>query len=347
MNKQHTPLETDSIIKRICRLLGIIGCLIAGLCLALVLIIFGPSLSSPSSTTVSSNPTADTTAFWKPADVEAIPDSKQKELILYGKDLIVHTAAYLGPNGSVSKQTNGMNCQNCHLDAGTKVWGNNYGSVFATYPKYRARSGTQENIIKRINDCVERSLNGTALDTQSKEMLAIKAYIEYIGKDVPKGAKTKGSGIKELPFLDRPIDPLNGKKLYVEKCQRCHQANGEGQLTSTQTEYTYPPLWGEHSYNIGAGLFRMSRFAGYIKYNMPQGASFKIPQLSDAEAWDIAAYVNSQQRPSKDLSADWPKISEKPVDHPFGPYADAFSEQQHKYGPYQPIDDFKKSVAKK
>lgn len=82
--------------------------------------------------------------------------------------------------------TNGMNCQNCHLDAGTKVWGNNYGSVFSTYPKYRPRSGKEEDIYKRINDCFERSLNGKALALNSKEMQAIKAYIEYVGKDVKK-----------------------------------------------------------------------------------------------------------------------------------------------------------------
>jgi thiosulfate dehydrogenase len=28
---------------------------------------------------------------------------------------------------------------------------------------------------------------------------------------------------------------------------------------------------------------------------------------------------------------------EKPVDAPYGPYADGFSEQQHKYGPFAPI----------
>jgi len=76
---------------------------------------------------------------------------------------------------------------------------------------------------------------------------------------------------------------------------------------------------------------------------MPQGATYQNPQLTDEEAWDIAAFVNSQPRPSKDLSKDWPKISEKPVDHPFGPYADMFTEQQHKFGPFQPIKDEQKN----
>ena len=71
---------------------------------------------------------------------------------------------------------------------------------------------------------------------------------------------------------------------------------------------------------------------------MPQGATWDNPQLTDEEAWDVAAYINSQQRPDRDLSNDWPKITGKPVDHPFGPYADEFTEQQHKYGPFQPIE---------
>jgi thiosulfate dehydrogenase len=75
---------------------------------------------------------------------------------------------------------------------------------------------------------------------------------------------------------------------------------------------------------------------------MPQGASYENPQLTDEEAWDIAAYVESLERPSKDLSKDWPKIAKKPVDHPFGPFADQFSEKQHKYGPFKPIKKEKK-----
>ena len=49
------------------------------------------------------------------------------------------------------------------------------------------------------------------------------------------------------------------------------------------------------------------------------------------------------ERPVKDLSKDWPKISGKPIDHPFGPYSDSFSENQHKFGPFKPIEDFRKA----
>ncbi len=52
----------------------------------------------------------------------------------------------------------------------------------------------------------------------------------------------------------------------------------------------------------------------------------------------MAAFINSQTRPHKNEPKNWPDISKKPVDHPFGPYADTFPAQQHKYGPYQMIE---------
>ncbi|MBL7723992.1 MAG: c-type cytochrome [Chitinophagaceae bacterium] len=263
---------------------------------------------------------------------------EEREKVVYGEDIVANTARYFGPHGSVAQITNGMNCQNCHLNAGKKNWGNNYSAVFSTYPKFRDRSGSMESIYKRVSDCFERSLNGSAPDSNSKEYQAIYAYIKWLGKDVKKGEKPVGSGIDKLTFLDRAADPLKGKDVYTAQCKSCHGENGEGQLSLNGKSYDYPPLWGEHSYNNGAGLFRLSNFAGYIKSNMPfNQSSHANPKLSTEEAWDVAAYVNSRPRPAKDLSKDWPDISKKPFDHPFGPYADGFTETQHKFGPYQPI----------
>ena len=115
--------------------------------------------------------------LWQAPDTLEIVNEANAEQIFYGRSLIKNTSLYLGPNGSVAHSSNGMNCQNCHLDAGTKAFGNNYSGVASTYPKFRERSGAMENIYKRVNDCFERSLNGQELDTLGKEMQAIKAYI--------------------------------------------------------------------------------------------------------------------------------------------------------------------------
>jgi len=265
-------------------------------------------------------------------------EGEERKLVIYGEELIAHTARYLGPNGSVAPITNGMNCQNCHLTGGRKSWGNNYGGVAANYPKFRDRSGSIETVYKRVSDCMERSLNGKSLDSTTREMKAMMAYIKWVGNEVPKDSTPKGTGIAPPHYLDRAASPSNGSTVYTAKCQSCHGANGEGVLAADGKEYTYPPLWGEHSYNTGAGLFRLSRFAGYVRDNMPFNQStHQNPALTDEECWDVAAFVNSQPRPVKDLSGDWPNIAKKPIDHPFGPYADGFNEQQHKYGPWPPI----------
>ncbi|MCM0041632.1 MAG: c-type cytochrome [Algoriphagus sp.] len=285
----------------------------------------------------------DPASLWHAPDFALIDQEPNSEDLHYGKELVVNTAEYLGPKGKVLAMSNGMNCQNCHLKAGTVPFGNNYGAVAATYPKFRARSGTEEDIQKRINDCFERSLNGKALERNSKEMKAMVAYINWVGKDVPKGEIPAGSGIYEVPLLDRAADPAKGKIVYENQCASCHQAGGKGMAKADGSGYVYPPLWGEASYNHGAGLYRITRFAGYVKANMPLGATFESPILSDEDAWDVAAYVNSMERPKKDLSKDWPDISKKPMDHPFGPFSDEFTEEQHKFGPFKPIKAAKSS----
>lgn len=274
---------------------------------------------------------------WQPPDSTSIPSNAEGDLIRYGRELIAHTALFLGPNGKVKAISNGMNCQNCHLKAGTVPFGNNYGAAASKYPVFRARSGTIEVFEKRVNDCIERSLNGEKLDPESREMKAMVAYIKWVGKDVKKGESPKGFGLPDLPLPDRPADPVQGKMVYTAYCGRCHGETGEGIMAENGLEYLYPPVFGNHSYNIGAGLFRLSRFAGFVKANMPYGVSYENPFLTDGEAWDVAAYVNSMPRPVKDFSMDWPDISKKPFDHPFGPFSDGFSEEQHKYGPFKPI----------
>lgn len=269
--------------------------------------------------------------------LDPIKDKSEREMVEYGQELITYTSVYLGPNGSIKNISNGMNCQNCHLDAGKKPDGNNFSAVYANYPLFRERSGAVESIYKRVSDCFQRSLNGIAPDSNSREFQAIQAYIKWLGKDVKKGTHPTGSGIKKLKYLDRAADPEKGKRVYLAQCASCHGANGEGQMNPENNGYSYPPLWGKHSYNDGAGLYRLSNFAGFVHSNMPFKQANHDHILSSEEAWDIAAFVNSQPRPSFNTPSDWPHLVAKPVDYPFGPYMDSFSEKQHKYGPYQPI----------
>lgn len=271
-------------------------------------------------------------------DTSEIRQSPQADLIRYGRELVANTRKYLGPAGIVAQISNQLNCQNCHLEAGTKAaaYSVNFLGVAANYPLYRYRSGMMETIQFRINDCMMRSMNGKSLDTAGREMKAIVAYILWVGKDVPAKIKPINSQIEQLPYLQRAADTINGKSIYTAKCQLCHGINGNGGYSVDSAIY-YPPLWGAGSYNTGAGMYRLSSLAGFVKNNMPFGVNHGQSQLSNEECWDVAAFINSRPRPYKSFPYDWPDISKKAIDYPFGPYADGFSELQHKYGPFEPI----------
>ena len=284
--------------------------------------------------------------LWSAPDSNFIPDGDAGRLIRYGKLIIRHTSRFFGTAGSVGHLANNMNCGNCHLEAGTKPWAGNFGSVASLYPRFSDRKGSFETINQRIIDCFERSMNGEAPDSNSREMIAMNAYIEWIGKDVEKGKKPVGAGLEQLAYLNRPADTALGKTVYARKCSSCHGTRGEGLANEVAAGYKYPPLWGMASYNTAAGLYRLSKFAGFIKDNMPFGADYKNEQLSTEEAWDLAAFVNSQPRPVRKFKNDWPIITLKPVDLPEGPFSDSFPSSQHKFGPFAPIAKYKDHFGK-
>ena len=143
-------------------------------------------------------------------------------------------------------------------------------------------------------------------------------------------------------FLDEPANPQKGIIVFQQQCVSCHGKDGQGKMNPQSSMYEYPPLWGMHSYNDGAGLYQISKLAGFIKNNMPNTVNYHKPALTNQEAWDIAAYINAQPRPHIDKSKDWPAVASKPFDYPTGPYLDTFSEHQHKFGPFKPIQLFYK-----
>ena len=58
------------------------------------------------------------------------------------------------------------------------------------------------------------------------------------------------------------------------------------------------PLWGPDSWNDGAGAARIYTLAGMIRYAMPY---LNPGSLTDEEAQQIAAFINSMPRPEYPL----------------------------------------------
>lgn len=274
-------------------------------------------------------------------DTTLIPNDQFGEAVRYGRELMLNTAYYIGPDGINGKYTgNKMNCTNCHQDAGTKLYSFNLLSSHANYPQYRAREGKVLTLAERVNNCVTRPHNGRPLPLDGKEMVAFLSYFKWINGFV-RGAKDfKGEKNLAVSFPDAAADPGRGKTLFLENCARCHGNNGEGQMRFDSVTYTYPPLWGKNAYQPGSSMHRVIKQAQWLKANMPYDkATADRPFLTDEEALDIAAFVNDDEmhvRPEV-KSFDYPHIAEKAIDYDRGPFVDSFPATQHKYGPFKPI----------
>jgi len=223
-----------------------------------------------------------------PADIPAGPLGVS---IRRGRALLEHTRDSLPKNVG-----NGLRCSSCHLDVGTRRNVMPWVGVAARFPQYRARSGRVIDLEERIGDCFERSLNGSSPPYDSPEMRDMIAYMAWLSRGTPMGRETEGQGVPPLA----PVKPdlAAGRRTFVAECARCHGEDGQG-LVPPAT-----PLWGDQSYNIGAGMARLRTAAAFIRAGMPLD---RPNTLTPDQAYNVAAYVNSHARPDhKGKENDWP-----------------------------------------
>lgn len=260
-------------------------------------------------------------------------DNPEGEMAGYGEKLIKNTYDYFY-DGEV-KIGNKLACSSCHLNGGTKAFAAPYVGLTNVFPTYIGRENKVESLEERINGCFERSMNGRAIPENSKEMRAIITYIKNISVNTVNKGRLAGQGFIKMDIPNRAADLKHGQLVFENKCTSCHGKDGQGLLQTAGKGYQYPPLWGKDSYNDGAGMARLLTATRFIKANMPLGATYDAPQLKDDEAYDVAAYINSFDRPQKtNKQLDYPNLSKKPKDSPYPPYADNVSIEQHKLGPF-------------
>lgn len=282
-------------------------------------------------------------------DVSKLPDDHYGRLARYGKELTDRTYAHIGPqakNPAMRYAGNNLACSSCHQASATKAFAMPWVGVHASFPQYRAREDEVSTVEERINGCMERSMAGKPLPLDSTEMKAFMTYIHFLSKDVPTGAKVEGQGLPPFKAPNRRADTVAGGQVYAAMCAVCHGTEGQGLRTGAPGEgYTFPPLWGADSFNNGAGMGRLLFASAFIKTNMPLGAQHGQPQLSDDEAYDVAAFMLSRPRPQKaNLERDFPARWNKPVDAAFPPYVDGAPADQHKFGPFAPLQENMKQL---
>lgn len=238
-------------------------------------------------------------------------ETANPDQVIYGMRLMTETKALLPDNVG-----NGLNCSSCHLNGGTVAKASPFVGVAAQFPRYAARAGREIDLQDRINGCFKRSMNGKPVPKKSKEMQAMVAYFKWMNNGYKMDEKIPGRGIGKIDNSIIP-DPKNGKKIYEAQCAVCHGSNGQG-VQKPDGSYIFPAVWGEDSFNIGAGMARTYTAAAFIKSNMPMGHSTKFPLghggLSDQEAVDVAEYFSHIKRPDfPEKVNDWPN-GEKPKD---------------------------------
>jgi thiosulfate dehydrogenase len=280
-------------------------------------------------------------AEWTPPDIRTLGEDPFSKLVKYGHALMVDTANQIGPSVSDPAKRlsgNNLNCESCHLKAGTQPYSMPLTGVWGQFPQYRGREGEVGTLEQRINGCMDRSMNGRALPLDGPEMKAFLAYMKWLSTGIPDGAKLTGAGTMGVKAPDRAVDLAHGEQVFAQTCAACHGEDGLGKRAATGNGYQFPPLWGPDSYNDGAGMTRVLTSAAFVRHNMPFGTTFDAPVLTDADAYDVAGYINSKDRPVKTgLDKDFPKLLQKSADTPYGPYVDSFPPQQHKFGPFGPI----------
>jgi len=278
---------------------------------------------------------------WTPPDIKSVGDDAFGKLVKYGYALMTDTASQIGPqvdDPQMRYSGNNLTCQNCHLKAGTQPYSMPLTGVWGQFPQYRGREGEVGTLEDRINGCLERSMNGRALPLGSREMKAFLAFTKWVSTGIPDGAKLTGAGAMSVKEPGRAADLAHGGEVYAQVCATCHGQDGQGQRAESGRGYRFPPLWGPDTYNNGAGMARLLSAAAFIKHNMPFGTTYASAVLSDEDAYDVAAFINSAERPQRaNLDKDFPNRLQKPVDTAYGPYADDFPPAQHKLGPFDPI----------
>ncbi len=244
------------------------------------------------------------TKFVTPRLADLLASANASELI-YGLRLMNETHALLSTE--VGAQ---LTCSNCHANGGTVANGSPYVGVSAQFPLYMARPGREIDFPERLNGCFRRSMNGSPLPRDSREMRAMVAYVDWMSANVHKGESIPGRGNGKVNEALVP-DAVNGKRIYEEQCAVCHGSRGQG-LRRSDGSIAIPALWGDASYNIGAGMARTYTAAAFVRSNMPIAASLEFPLgqggLSEQQAVDVAEYFTHMPRPDfADKIKDWPK----------------------------------------
>ena len=250
-----------------------------------------PALSSgpnPSPATPAA-PDDQLAALFQPPSEHAMPTNEFGQVVSLGRAIFTNTERYAGEyNGSTN-----LNCSSCHLDAGRLAHSSPLWAAFVSYPAYRNKDKKVNTFAARVQGCFQYSMNGTAPPLGDPVLIALDSYAYWLATGAKIDPNMTGRGYPKVPTPTLPRDYARGQQVFEQHCALCHGADGAGQ-SDAAGQPTFPALWGEKSFNWGAGMASLKNASGFIKANMPLGLA---GTLSDQQAWDVATFINSHERP--------------------------------------------------
>jgi len=234
-----------------------------------------------------------------PLTEKTLDDSKLSQEIRRGFKLFTNT-----PTEAPRFAPGGMSCTNCHMNAGQRERSMPLVDVAGMFPEYNRRSGRLYSLGDRITDCFLRSENATAgqiaadqlPNPSSPEVLAISAYLTWLARGAAVGKNPTWRGQNAIASSAlipvEKLDTAKGEAIYMDRCVTCHGPDGQGVQIGDKIA---GPLWGDRSWNDGAGAARVYTLAGMIRYSMPY---LDPGNITDEDAQHVAAFINSKPRPA-------------------------------------------------
>jgi len=229
-----------------------------------------------------------------PRPLADVPDGPFGESVLRGREIFVNTDTNAGEFVG-----NDLACTNCHLDDGRRPFSAPMWAAALNYPTYRGKNERINLMTDRIMGCFTYSINAQASPSggpppRGHQVLKdLQSYFFFLADGAPLNQPIRGIGYPKVPETEQGYDWRRGEQVFADNCAVCHGPDGEGRRDLNGV-IVFPPLWGPGSYNWGAGMHRIPTATAFIKANMPFG---RPNSLSDQQAWDVAAFVNSHERP--------------------------------------------------
>ena len=127
----------------------------------------------------------------------------------------------------------GRACADCHGDAATSMKG-----VAARYPAWSAAAGRPVNLEQRINACRSGRQQASALPYESRELLALTAYVARQSRGMPIGITVDA---RMRPFLEA------GRATFLRRqgqlnlaCAQCHDGLWGKKLAGSTIPQAHP-----------------------------------------------------------------------------------------------------------